>query len=258
MFHDISIKTKLGLSFGIVLAFLLGIMSVGLYSMGQIQSRLDDIVQDKNVKVNVAQGMLAAQMQIGNFMRNIVIFDDIEAMKREQQQIDTYRQRYDEMSQQLDRTIVSEQGRRILAQVAQQRALVRDINDKLVVLGLDNKQQEATALMVKQVIPENAKWTGLLKDLAEQQQSLAKDSAEEASAAYASARTTMFGLCFAAFAIGIAVAFVIVRSLLRQLGGEPTVAAALAQIRRKTLPRHRQSKIKIVQLREVLIGCGAA
>jgi methyl-accepting chemotaxis protein len=229
MFNDISIKTKLSLSFGILLVFLLGIMLTGLYSMGQIQDRLNDIVEDKNLKASTAQNMLANQLEINNLMRNVVIFNDIEAMKREQEQIGVSRKRYDEMAQRLDRTIITEQGRHLLAQIDQQREIVREINNKVVELGLQSKEEEAAALMVKQVIPENAKWTALLKELAEQQQSLAKDSAEEANAAYASARSTMYGLCAAAFLIGIAVAFTIIRSLLRQLGGEPATAAALAQ-----------------------------
>jgi methyl-accepting chemotaxis protein len=56
-----------------------------------------------------------------------------------------------------------------------------------------------------------------------------KAEAETAASTYALARNVIIGLLAAALALGLAMCFFITRGLLRQLGGEPHVAAAVAR-----------------------------
>jgi methyl-accepting chemotaxis protein len=102
-------------------------------------------------------------------------------------------------------------------------------NSKVLEFGLANKAEEATAVMMKEAGPATTKWLEAIEHNVLFQEQLNAKQYEESVQDYKSARMQLlvFGLLSAAFA-GL-MAWLITRSIVRQLGAEPSEAAAFAQ-----------------------------
>ncbi len=68
-----------------------------------------------------------------------------------------------------------------------------------------------------------------LQTIVSMNQTAMKEAKDESDVAYVDARRLMIGLCFGSVVLGCALAFIITRSLLRQLGGEPGEVVGIAQ-----------------------------
>jgi methyl-accepting chemotaxis protein len=227
--QGMKVATQLMAGFGSLLLFLLAASYIGLSSLNDTQTRLDDIVNDKNTKVMTALRMLALQQEVSSRIKNIILLDDDDQMRAEQTRLQVLRGNYDELTGQLDRTLSTREGRELLSQIKAQSEIAREANNKVTVLGLDNKNDEAMQYLLTRAAPETEKWATLLNALADQQQKISLDSASQARDTYQQNRLILAGLTMVAALLGSLVAVVITRTLLRQLGGEPADVARIAQ-----------------------------
>jgi methyl-accepting chemotaxis protein len=227
--QGMKVATQLMAGFGSLLLFLLAGSYIGLSSLNDTQTRLDDIVNDKNTKVMTALRMLALQQEVSSRIKNIILLDDNDQMRAEQTRLQVLRGNYDELTGQLDRTLSTREGRELLSQIKAQSEIAREANNKVTVLGLDNKNDEAMQYLLTRAAPETEKWATLLNALADQQQKISLDSASQARDTYQQNRLILAGLTMVAALLGSLVAVVITRTLLRQLGGEPADVARIAQ-----------------------------
>ena len=223
------VVTQLVAGFGSVLLFLLIGSGIGLNGMNQTRARMDDIVNDKNIKVMTALKMQTLQQEVSSRVKNIIMLDNEAEMRREETELRSLRMTYDNLANQLDNTIVTAEGRQLLARIKAQSEMAREANNKVMMLGFENKNDEATRYQVTHAAPEGQKWSELLSQLADQQQKLAQDSASQAGDAYRQNQSILIGLSVLVTLLGILVATVITRTLLRQLGGEPAEVARIAQ-----------------------------
>jgi methyl-accepting chemotaxis protein len=119
-------------------------------------------------------------------------------------------------------------GTAIRARIAALAQEARPLNTKVFELALANQDAEATEILMKQAAPPTQKWQDAMDEYATLQKENNKADADAATSAYESARALMLLLSAIAIAVGVAAAVVIARTLLRQLGGEPDYAAAVA------------------------------
>ena len=227
--QGMKVATQLMAGFGSLLLFLLAASYIGLSSLNDTQTRLDDIVNDKNTKVMTALRMLALQQEVSSRIKNIIMLDGNDQMRAEQTRLQVLRGNYDELTGQLDRTLSTREGRELLSQIKAQSEIAREANNKVTVLGLDNKNDEAMQYLLTRAAPETEKWATLLNALADQQQKISLDSASQARDSYRQNRLILAGLTLVAALLGGLVAVIITRTLLRQLGGEPAEVARIAQ-----------------------------
>ncbi len=227
--QGMKVATQLMAGFGSLLLFLLAGSYIGLSSLNDTQTRLDDIVNDKNTKVMTALRMLALQQEVSSRIKNIIMLDGNDQMRAEQTRLQVLRGNYDELTGQLDRTLSTREGRELLSQIKAQSDTAREANNKALTLGLDNKNDEAMQYLLTRAAPETEKWATLLNALAEQQQKISLDSASQARDSYRQNRLILAGLTLVAALLGGLVAVIITRTLLRQLGGEPAEVARIAQ-----------------------------
>ncbi len=223
------VSTRLSLGFGTILLFLLITIYIGLTGLSQTQTRLDDIVNDKNVKVMSALKMQAQQQEVSSRIRNIIMLDNMADMKMEEAELRKVRTTYDTLVEQLDKTIVTPEGRQLLAQIKSQSEIAREANNKVITLGLENRNEEAIQYLLSRAAPESLKWGNLLGTLADQQQKISVTSADDAQTAFEFSRTLMLALSALAMLMGVSLSFLIIKSLGRQLGGEPGEVARIAQ-----------------------------
>jgi|GEM_PF-4632349 len=105
------VVTQLVAGFGSILLFLLIASGIGLNGMNQTRGRMDDIVNDKSIKVMTALRMQTLQQEVSSRVKNIIMLDDEAAMRQEGTELRTLRMTYDNLANQLDNTVITAEGR---------------------------------------------------------------------------------------------------------------------------------------------------
>jgi len=228
MFKNLKVWMRLGLSFCAVLLLMAGIIAKGISGMATQDDRLNKIVNENAYKTALSNTMSENVHIVSRIIRTITLLDDQTAMQAEKAKLNKARAAYDKAWEDLEKTPASEQGKAIRKKIDEAATAARDENDKVLKLALENKDAEALQSLMDTAAPLVNKWQEALDDnLALQTENNSMD-AKSAAGAYIESRSQMFTLGAVALIMGIAIAFWITRSLTRQLGGEPNVAADIA------------------------------
>ncbi len=228
-----TVGKKLALGFGVTLALLAAVAALSLYSLSEVQDRLEAIVKVNNQQSRQAVAMRIAINQVATATRNIVLLSDEDDISAEKRQLQASREAYDQAEKTLAAMFekdasTSAQEHDLFARIRQQRDVVRPLNNRVIELGDRNQTEAATRVLMQEVRTPQAVWLKSLGELADLEEKLNEDAAQEAEAAYAAARHWTLLLVAAAFLTATAVAVVITRGLVRQLGGEPGYATEVA------------------------------
>ena len=103
------------------------------------------------------------------------------------------------------------------------------INNKVIQLGRTKKQEDAIDIGEGAAKSASDDATTAIDKLTASSFQGGKDAANRAAAIYSSARLWTFGLLGVTVLLGVALATIITRGLLAQLGGEPSYAAGITQ-----------------------------
>ncbi|HEX8602300.1 MAG TPA: MCP four helix bundle domain-containing protein, partial [Pseudoduganella sp.] len=227
MFRNLKVSARLALGFGIVSILLAAVILLGIRSLAGVSDNVNELVTDKYPKVVMAHDLIGNITTIAIGMRNIVIFDDAEASRRELATIETERAQLRETLEKLKKVVASRDGQEVLQSVVDTREQYRVIQEEFLRLVAAGKRVEARDLLVNKLEGIQTTYIGTIRKLIAHQDSSMAASGKAAEADYVSARNQMILLGSAAVLLGIGMAFWITLSLTRTLGGEPAYAAEL-------------------------------
>jgi len=210
---NLKIGSRLSIGFGAVLAIMVGMTIIGIASLAHIQSGLDRIVSVNVYKSGLYKDMSESVHIISRITRTLIILTDMESMQREKKKLDEARDVYDKAWEALMKTPATEQGKALRARILEVRTASRPINDRLIENALANRNDAATAIMLKEAMPAMQKWQDEIHDAMTMQEDANKKETEDAHVAYAQARALMLMLLAGALALGVAVAWWITRSI---------------------------------------------
>ncbi len=230
----LKVVTRLALGFGLILVFLLGISVLGVVGMSHINDALTDITAVNNPETKLVSALRNALSQRAIVIRNIALLDDQEGMRAESQLLARQEKLYADALAALDKMFTSEPGttereKQLLAQIRADEAAAVPLMNKALQLGLENKPTEAVKVLITEVRPKQQAWIKSLTELADFEDQLNEQAATSARDTYAWLRTIMLGAVALALLIGVAASAMIARSILRQLGAEPSEAQAIAR-----------------------------
>jgi methyl-accepting chemotaxis protein len=231
-FSKMKVATRLGVGFGAVLVLLVLVALLGLNSMAGIQSRLDAIVRENTVEAGLASEMLRLTQDKAIAVRNIVMLTEMADMQPEDERVKKDKQKYAEAEAALGKMFntlasTSADEKAMFAKVKALDATVSPLVDKVAMLGMANKNDEALRVLMKEVRPPQRQMLAALLELVEFENKLSRDAADDARKAFDSARNLAVGLAVLALVAGALTAWLITRTLLAQLGGEPHYAAGV-------------------------------
>jgi len=232
--NKLKLSTRLTLGFGLVLALLLAVVAIGIVRMAGINERLKEIAHVNNEESRLAVAMRIAVNQVATITRNIVLITDEAGMKAEHERLQKSRAHYDDAEARLGKMFAelpgtSKEEKALFARVAELKAAARPSVDKVIELGLQNKNEEATAVLLKHAQGAQGAWLTALGELMAKEEEQNKAAAAEADEDYAHGRTMLLVSTLLALATGIAAAALLTRGIVRQLGGEPGYAADVVQ-----------------------------
>ena len=236
MFGDMKVSTRLGLSFGLVLVLLVGVIALGISRMAQVDEGLRTVTEENNVEMNHATGMRAAAYQVSISIRNVILLTEDAQMKAEDATLNKAFQDFESEATALDKQFTSipsttQPEKDLLASVRKQWQELMPLFQKTEALGLANKNDEAFKYYQQEsgASQKNAQMRGTLEQLAALEQKLSDEEGAKARQTYSEARTLLFSLGVLAVVLAVLAAFVVTRSVINQLGGEPGYAAEVLQ-----------------------------
>jgi methyl-accepting chemotaxis protein len=232
-FKNMRVGTRLALGYGLVLCLLACIVGTGLLKMQQMQARTAVITDVNNVQISLIATMQDSISDRMIALRNLALLTDMNAMRPESQRIRDLEAAYKEATAKLGKTFedpaTTPEEKALFVQLQEHERATMPLMAEAEKLGLANNADEATPLLMNKVAPLQTAWLATINKLARWEEKLNNDAANDSSEAYHSAVTTMLLLAAVAIAVGVSSALLVTRSLLKQLGGEPTEAADVAR-----------------------------
>ncbi|WP_156885843.1 methyl-accepting chemotaxis protein [Massilia niastensis] len=229
--NNMKVGARLALGFALVLVLLVAVTVVGILRMAQIQDRLDQVVSVNNVSTVLVIDMRNNVSDRIASLRVLTLMTDPADMEPEMAKFKQQTAKYDDAQRKLSAIFAahaSDKEKALLAQIKEFEAATMPAIAKASELYLANNAMDATRVMIKEVRPAQKKWTEALDQLAVMEEKQNAQSALDAQAAFANARNFMLVLLALAVVLGAVAAWVITRSLLKQLGGEPGYTARIA------------------------------
>jgi methyl-accepting chemotaxis protein len=223
-----TVAMKLGLGFGAILLMLAISVGIAINRLELINAGLDEVVNDQYPKTILANDLQEHVNIIARALRNALLVDNKETMEQELARIDEERKALAKSMAALTESIKSTEGKALLADIASASNEILPAQDTMIRLIRDAKKQEALALLLGDYRKQQRAYFDAIEHLTRFQSKLVTDSAKEATVNFKSARGLLTVLDVVGTLLGIAVSFFIIRTLRRQLGGEPDFVANLA------------------------------
>jgi methyl-accepting chemotaxis protein len=225
----LKVRTRLGLGFGMVCVLLLAIAAVGMASMGKLRLGLDEVAGDKNPKVISSMTVITQIDSIAIALRNMMLTDDAADRQRQIDVIAKSREIIKREAEFLTGVTASQEGKTMLSQVMEQRAKYLDGQNTLIALIMADKPAESRTFLSVQLRPILGAYKAAVTAMIERSKLQAVAAENAAKSVHEQARTILLVLSSLALVLAALVGWLIARSLLRELGGEPKEAADLAR-----------------------------
>ena len=229
MLAKLKVGRRLGLGFGMLLTLLVGIAVVGFSSMESLNDKVKVIGQANFPRLMLAQDLSEAEYRMARDIRTLVIVSDPEIIRSVKGDVEQARHDFQRAWDELDKHALSEEGRALLSRIKEARETARPANDQVVALGVAGRTTEAGQVLLERAFPVNRKVQELLSEFMDLQDRFTRERIAQSERAYATARFWMALLAVIALLAGSVTAFLITRSIVRPLGGEPAAVQEIMQ-----------------------------
>ncbi|MGL4996912.1 MAG: methyl-accepting chemotaxis protein, partial [Deefgea sp.] len=227
--QSMKVRTQLGLGFGIVIVLMLVVSFFAFSKLNTLNASIEKIVNDRYPKTEIANHLIENLNQVARSSRNILLWNDPKKIEAEFTAIAESRAANTAEYKKLEDTIKSEAGIKLLSEATAKRALFATQLDRFLALAKDPAQKEAaTSLLMGDVRDTQLDYQKSLSALIQFQSDTMTKEGKAADQLADSAQNLIAMLSIAALFIAMFVAWLIVRTLMKQLGGEPSQAAAVA------------------------------
>ncbi|WP_312381215.1 methyl-accepting chemotaxis protein, partial [Pseudomonas oryzihabitans] len=228
MLNTLRVSTKLAIGFGTAILMLLLVMGVALLNMGTMKDSADNMSKFRFPMTVQANTLVRNTLDSGRLMRNLLLLDDERALAKTKEDIAKVRSGNAEILADLQKKITSEEGKQKLAAAVDARQRLQDKYGEFFRL-LDTDRGQARDYLLNVFAPNNNELVAALGALNDLQAQRMEEAGEAATDAYVDARNLMLVIGAVATLIAILLGYLITRSLIRQLGGEPAYAAEVVQ-----------------------------
>ncbi|OYT99969.1 MAG: methyl-accepting chemotaxis protein [Burkholderiales bacterium PBB1] len=227
-FNNLRIGIRLGIGFALLIAAVLFVALFARLTLGGIKEELDVLTDDRVVKVEQVNSIIDNVNEIGTSVRNIALLSDTQKMQAELADIREAKARNAELYKKLEDSIQSEKGKAALRTAFEARSAYNPLIERASELGLANKQDEATALLLGELQPAQKRYMGALTDLITLQKSMMAQSDESVTQTVASAGTLMLTIAVVTGITGVLLAWAITRSITAPIRQAVQVAETVA------------------------------
>jgi methyl-accepting chemotaxis protein len=232
-YSGFTIGKRLTIGFGGVLVLMAVLAGLAIQRVGQIDTILTHINDVNSVKQRYAINFRGSVHDRAIALRDVVLASSPEAAKVHVELIRKLDDKYQQSAGPLD--ALFGEGKDNLPEEKQALAAIKEVERRtqplianVIALRQADNVPEAAALLDKQAAQAFVDWLGSVNRLIDLEEKLNNDATKEARDLSGSFFTWMLVLLAAAAGAGALAAWYISRGLLRQLGGQPDYAVAIA------------------------------
>jgi methyl-accepting chemotaxis protein len=230
MLNDLKIRTKLGLGFGFLLILMLVVGGYGISSIQSLHQEIDLLVEDRMVKVEQANVIIDNINVVARATRNLIIDDNKDHQAEELRRIAEARKSAGGILEELQKTITHEKGLAILKKMTTEIRPVFSRHLEALIEHIKNEQTlRARILLLGDYRQIQSTYFKTLEELIAFQTELAKQAGQDAENHAREAMRLIVILLIAALALGVTLAFFIVRSITGPVGKASAMAATMAK-----------------------------
>ncbi|WP_042424747.1 methyl-accepting chemotaxis protein [Comamonas granuli] len=223
------VRTRLSAGFGAVCLLLVASAAMGLASMGRIGTDFRAVVDGHFPRITAATSVMTQTDAIAIALRNMLLSPDADDRARQVQAIAAARTEIARQVQALDQALADPRERDLLHQVQESGARYLAGQEALLALIRSGETEQGRDYLTHQLRPTLAAYKAAAGALVAAEQEAIGQARSNAQETAAGARATLIALGVAALLAAAGLGWLIVRSLLRELGGEPRTAAQVAR-----------------------------
>ena len=231
--RNMTVAKRLGIGFGLVSVLLLVVIGMALSSMRQIQERMNEITKVNDVETRLAQTMDLTVTERALALRNLILLKEEKEIQIEIKRIADQEKKYANAMDKLNGmfstlSTTAPEEKSLLEQIRKQGEQAGPFIQRAASLALSQQQDEAYKLLRYDFRPVQKKWWDLIRQLIKLEEDQNTEAVANAESSYDDARKLMLVAGILAVLTSVAAAWLITRSVLRQLGCEPEQAVQIA------------------------------
>ncbi|XVJ69424.1 MAG: HAMP domain-containing protein [Rhizobacter sp.] len=224
---NMKIGSRLGLAFALVLCLLVAVAGFGLNAVTQAEKTLESILQDDVKKLTLVNSLAEEVHVVARVIRTVVLLDDAAAKPAEVAKIEAARTAYNTSREALQKLPSSPAGSAFLEKIDAAASQARAVNNDILKLAAENKDDEAVDLLLKHAAPKVAAWQTLLHEFAELQQKDMKAAEEVLKLADQRTMLLLYLLTGSAIVLGAGTAWMITRSITKPMARAIELASCI-------------------------------
>ena len=229
-FGKLRVGTRLAVGFGILMALLVALTGLSISRVSSINSSLATVGDVNSVKQRFAINFRGSVHDRAIALRDVTLVPK----DRVQTEVDLIKKLADDYARSatpLDEMIASPKAdaeeRAALAKIKEIESRALPLTVKAIELRMADKGDEAVQLVLAQARPAYVEWLASINRLIDLEEAKNKNEAAMSRAVAQSFDVLLLALCGASILLGIAIAWLITRSIVSELGTEPSTAAEL-------------------------------
>jgi len=250
-FSDLKISTRLILGFAVMGFLILALGAVALWKSNDIQNEFKVVTEERIPRVAMLNDIKGNLGQIAIAMRNMVMVEGSDEVKRQQQQVLASRQKIGETLGRLKVEVTSPKGKELLGKVVEQRERYIKAQERYIVMVGDNNIGGARSYLHSDVGPVLDAYFGALDGLIAYQTEYLGGAVDAANAAVASIQNAVWVAVLIALLGAIALAIWIIRAVTAPLQSAVAVLRAVAD-GDLSMALHVQGRSETAQLLQAL------
>ena len=223
---EMKVSTKLSLGFGLLVVLMLIMGSLAYKAMNSVTARMNDALDDKVPKLEAISTINYNVLDIARNLRNAYLeADDAEKMEAHIRRVLDARGRIKETVEQLEPRLRLPEGKAIMKRILDARASFIEGQDNVINLLREKKTGEARDYLLTEMRKRQGIYAEATGDLQKLQKKVLDETAQAAHSEASTATTMIVVALIVALVIAVFAAWLIIRDLVAQLGGEPAYAA---------------------------------
>ena len=227
-FSDMKISTRLILGFAVMGVLILALGAVSLWKSNAIQAEFKVVTEARLPRVVMLNDIKGHLGKIAIAMRNMVLVEGSDEVKRQQQQVLASRQKIGEVLGRLKAEITAPKGKELLGKIGVQRERYVQAQERYLAMTNDGNLGGARSYLHSDVGPVFDAYFEAVDGLIAFQTDLLGEAVDAVSVAVASIQKTVWAAVLAALLGAIVLAFWIIRAITVPLQKAVEVSRAVA------------------------------
>jgi methyl-accepting chemotaxis protein len=228
-FSSMKVGTRLGLGFALVILAGLVVAILGRIELRSIDAEVRLLASDRLVKVKQFNQIKGNLNDVARIVRNILITTDGNVMAEEKGRIEAIRPKTTALIEQLNASITTAEGRQLLEKLKQIRTSYNASLDRVMVLVMGFSSEEARTILLTETQPLLGSYLKIVDEQIALQERFMDETVGHVQQATIFTGWLLMVIAGIAAAIGAVIAWVLTRSITRQLGGEPDYTTSVVR-----------------------------